>query len=32
VSVDRVVDMTGTNVGALVLGQIRERIADLLGL
>ncbi|MFN3215451.1 MAG: type II toxin-antitoxin system PemK/MazF family toxin [Acidimicrobiales bacterium] len=32
VSVDRVVDATGTNVGVVVLGQIRELIADLLGL
>ena len=32
VSVDRVVEATGTNVGLVALGQIREVIADLLGL
>lgn len=32
ISVDRLVDSTGTNVGAVVLQQIRELVADLLGL
>ena len=32
VSVDRIVESTGSNVGPVVLGQIRELIADLLGL
>ena len=32
VSVDRIVESAGVNVGALVLQQIRELIADLLGL
>lgn len=32
VSVDRVVETTGTNVGGVALGQIRQVIADLLGL
>jgi mRNA interferase MazF len=32
VSVDRVVEATGTNVGPVALQQIRELIADLLGL
>jgi len=32
VSVDRIVDSAGVNVGAVVLQQIRELIADLLGL
>jgi len=32
VSVDRVVETTGTNVGLVALRQIRELIADLLGL
>ncbi len=31
-SVDRVVDTTGTNIGAVALQQIRELIADLTGL
>lgn len=32
ISIDRVVESVGTNVGAVVLQQIRELIADLLGL
>ena len=32
ISVDRVVETTGTNVGSVALQQIRELIADLLGL
>jgi mRNA-degrading endonuclease toxin of MazEF toxin-antitoxin module len=32
ISVDRIVDTTGTNVGPLALRQIRELIADLLGI
>jgi mRNA-degrading endonuclease toxin of MazEF toxin-antitoxin module len=32
ISVDRVIETTGTNVGAAALRQIRELIADLLGL
>ena len=32
ISVDRVVEMTGTNVGSVALRQIRELIADLLGI
>jgi mRNA-degrading endonuclease toxin of MazEF toxin-antitoxin module len=32
ISVDRVVDTTDTNVGPVALTQIRELIADLLGL
>jgi mRNA-degrading endonuclease toxin of MazEF toxin-antitoxin module len=32
VSVDRVVETTGSNVGPVALQQIRELIADLLGL
>jgi len=32
VSVDRIVELVGVNVGAVVLQQIRELIADLLGL
>ena len=32
ISVDRVVDATGANVGPVALRQIRELIADLLGL
>lgn len=32
ISVDRVVETTGTNIGAVALAQIREVIADLLGL
>lgn len=32
ISVDRVVEATGTNVGSVALQQIRELIADLLGL
>ena len=32
ISVDRVVEATGTNIGAVALQQIRELIADLLGL
>ncbi len=32
ISVDRVVETTGTNVGSVALRQIRELIADLLGL
>ena len=32
ISVDRVVETTGTNVGPVALQQIRELIADLLGL
>ncbi|MYE73760.1 MAG: type II toxin-antitoxin system PemK/MazF family toxin [Acidimicrobiia bacterium] len=32
ISVDRVVESTGTNVGFVALQQIRELIADLLGL
>ena len=31
-SVDRVVEETGTNIGSVVLRQIRELIADLIGL
>ncbi|MYJ31776.1 MAG: type II toxin-antitoxin system PemK/MazF family toxin [Acidimicrobiia bacterium] len=32
ISIDRVVETTGTNVGSVALQQIRELIADLLGL
>ena len=32
ISVDRVVETTGTNVGPVALHQIRELIADLIGL
>ncbi len=32
ISVDRVVETTGANIGAVALQQIRELIADLLGL
>ncbi len=32
VSVDRVVEATGTNIGPVALQQIREMLADLLGL
>ena len=32
ISVDRVVEATGTNIGPVALQQIREIIADLLGL
>ena len=32
ISVDRVVETTGTNVGPVTLRQIRELIADLLGI
>ena len=32
ISVDRVVETTGTNIGPVALRQIRELIADLLGL
>ncbi len=32
VSIDRIVESAGVNVGAVVLQQIRELIADLLGL
>ena len=32
ISVDRVVETTDTNVGAVALQQVRELIADLLGL
>jgi mRNA-degrading endonuclease toxin of MazEF toxin-antitoxin module len=32
ISADRIVDATGTNIGPVALGQIREVIADLLGL
>ncbi len=32
ISVDRVIETTGTNVGSVALQQIRELIADLLGL
>ncbi|MCY3616825.1 MAG: type II toxin-antitoxin system PemK/MazF family toxin [Acidimicrobiaceae bacterium] len=32
VSVDRVVEMTGANIGPVALQQVRELIADLLGL
>ena len=32
ISVDRIIDTTGTNVGPVALRQIRELIADLLGL
>jgi mRNA-degrading endonuclease toxin of MazEF toxin-antitoxin module len=32
ISVDRIVEPTGTNVGPVVLLQIRELIADVLGL
>ena len=32
ISVDRVVETTGTNVGPVALRQIRELIADLLGI
>ena len=32
VSVDRIIEATGTNVGPVALRQIRELIADLLGL
>jgi len=31
-SVDRVVEVTGTNIGPVALRQIRELIADLIGL
>ena len=32
ISVDRIVETTGTNIGPVALRQIRELIADLLGL
>ncbi|WP_419842471.1 type II toxin-antitoxin system PemK/MazF family toxin [Candidatus Poriferisodalis sp.] len=32
VSVDRIVESTGTNIGPVALRQIRELLADLLGL
>lgn len=32
VSTDRIVETTGTNVGPVVLQQIRELLADLLGI
>lgn len=32
ISVDRVVETTGTNIGSAALQQIRELIADILGL
>ena len=32
ISVDRVVDTTGTNIGPVALQQVRELIADLIGL
>jgi len=32
ISVDRIVELTGVNTGAVVLQQIRELITDLLGL
>lgn len=32
ISVDRVIETTGTNIGFVALQQIRELIADLLGL
>ena len=32
ISVDRVIETTGTNIGAAALQQIRELIADLIGL
>lgn len=32
ISVDRVIKTTGTNIGPVALRQIRELIADLLGL
>ena len=32
ISVDRVVETTGTNIGSVALQQIRELIADLLEL
>jgi len=32
ISVDRVVETTGTNIGPVALQQIRELVADLLGL
>lgn len=32
ISVDRIVESTGSNDGPVVLGQIRELLADLLGL
>ena len=32
ISVDRVVETTGANIGAVALQQVRELIADLLGL
>ena len=32
ISVDRIIDTTGTNVGPVALRQIRELIEDLLGL
>ncbi len=32
ISVDRIVESTGSNVGPLALRQIRELVADLLGL
>lgn len=32
VSVDRIIEPTGTNVGPVALQQIRELVADLLGI
>ena len=32
ISVDRVVETTGANIGAVALQQVRELVADLLGL
>ena len=32
ISVDRIVETTGTNIGPVALQQVRELIADLLGL
>ncbi len=32
ISIDRIVESTGTNVGAVALQQIRELIADLIGI
>ena len=32
ISVDRIVDATGTNIGPVALQQIRELVADLIGL
>jgi len=32
ISVDRIVDSTGTNIGPVALQQIRELVADLIGL